>query len=274
MLMKKFALATSIFAVGAIATLANAATTVTVNGSTTVLPAMQIVAENFMKANPDVQVTISGTGSGNGIKALRDKMTDIAMSSRDVEPKEVADFKKHGITAVRFVVAHDAIVPVVNPNNPVKALTKEQLRDVFAGKIRTWKELGGADKPIVVIGRDSSSGTFESFQELVMGKKTRVSPRALLQSSNGGVVQAVATNPYAIGYVGIGYLDKQTHPLSINGVTASLATAKDKTWPISRDLYLFTSGQPTGGVKKLIDYMLTKEGQQGVVKAGYVPVTE
>lgn len=274
MLMKKFALATSIFAVGAIATFANAATTVTVNGSTTVLPAMQIVAENFMKANPDVQVTISGTGSGNGIKALRDKMTDIAMSSRDVEPKEVADFKKHGITAVRFVVAHDAIVPVVNPNNPVKALTKDQLRDVFAGKIRTWKELGGVDKPIVVIGRDSSSGTFESFQELVMGKKTRVSPRALLQSSNGGVVQAVATNPYAIGYVGIGYLDKQTHPIAINGVTASLATAKDKTWPISRDLYLFTSGQPTGGVKKLIDYMLTKEGQQGVVKAGYVPVTE
>lgn len=149
--------------------------TVTVNGSTTVLPAMQQVTESFMAANPDVTVTISGSGSGNGIKALRDKMTDIAMSSRDLKSKEVQDFESHGMKTNRYTVAHDAIIPVVHNNNAVKGLTMAQLRDVFAGKIKNWKEVGGADRPIVVVGRDSSSGTFESWQELVMGK-TRVSP--------------------------------------------------------------------------------------------------
>ena len=136
--------------------------TVTVNGSTTVLPAMQQVTESFMAANPDVTVTIHGSGHGNGIKALRDKMTDIAMSSRDLKSKEVQDFESHGMKTNRYTVAHDAIIPVVHNNNAVKGLTMAQLRDVFAGKIKNWKEVGGADRPIVVVGRDSSSGTFES----------------------------------------------------------------------------------------------------------------
>lgn len=250
---------------------AHAADAVTVNGSTTVLPAMQLVAEGFMKANPNVTVTISGTGSGNGIKALRDKMTDVAMSSRDLKAKEVKGFEDHGVKTVRFTVAHDAIIPVVNPKNAVKGLTMEQLKDVFAGKIKSWDELGGAKTPIVVVGRDSSSGTFECFQELVMGK-TRVSPRALIQASNGGVVQAVAQNPNAIGYVGVGYMYKQTHPLTVNNVKPGMETAKNKTWPIARDLYLFTAGEPQGNAKKLIDFMLSAEGQKDVQKAGFVPV--
>lgn len=228
--------------------------TVTVNGSTTVLPAMQQVTESFMAANPDVTVTISGSGSGNGIKALRDKMTDIAMSSRDLKSKEVQDFESHGMKTNRYTVAHDAIIPVVHNNNAVKGLTMAQLRDVFAGKIKNWKEVGGADRPIVVVGRDSSSGTFESWQELVMGK-TRVSPRAQLQSSSGGVVQAVASNENAIGYIGIGYMDKQTKPLEIDGKVASMASAKDRSWPIARDLYLFTVTE-SADAKKLLDYAL------------------
>ena len=156
-----------------------AAGTVNLNGSTTVLPVMQQVSEAFMQKNPGVVVTISGTGSGNGIKALRDKMTDVAMSSRDLKDKE--DFEAHGINPVKIPVALDAIIPVVSPKNAVASLTMEQLRDLFAGKIKNWKELGGADAPVVVVGRDSSSGTFESWQELVMGK-TRVSQRALLQA--------------------------------------------------------------------------------------------
>ena len=165
-----------------------AAGTVNLNGSTTVLPVMQQVSEAFMQKNPGVVVTISGTGSGNGIKALRDKMTDVAMSSRDLKDKEKKDFEAHGINPVKIPVALDAIIPVVSPKNAVASLTMEQLRDLFAGKIKNWKELGGADAPVVVVGRDSSSGTFESWQELVMGK-TRVSQRALLQSSSGGVVR-------------------------------------------------------------------------------------
>lgn len=248
-----------------------AAGTVTVNGSTTVLPAMQQVAEAFMAQHKDVTVTISGTGSGNGIKALRDKMADIAMASRDVKAKEAKDFEAHGMKPVRFTVAYDAIVPVINKENGVENLTMEQLRDIYAGKIKSWKEVGGADKPIVVIGRDSSSGTFECWQELVMGK-TRVSPRALLQSSSGGVVQAVTSNPNAIGYVGIGYLDNQTKALKINAVEATMDTAKAKTWPISRDLFLFTAGEAQGDAKALIDFMLSKDGQVLVQKSGFVPL--
>ncbi len=247
-----------------------AAGTVTVNGSTTVLPAMQQVAESFMVKHPDVTVTISGTGSGNGIKALRDKMTDIAMSSRDMKAKEKTDFEGHGMKPVRFTVAYDAIIPVVNTKNGVKNLTKSQIADIYSGKITNWKDVGGAAQPIVVVGRDSSSGTFESWQELVMGK-TRVSQRALLQSSNGGVVQAVASNPNAIGYIGIGYMDGQTKPLSVDGVAPTMENAKSKNWPISRDLYLFTVGEPQGDARSLIDFMTGSEGQALVQKSGFVP---
>ena len=213
------------------------AETVTVNGSTTVLPAMQLTAEGFMKANPNITVTISGTGSGNGIKALRDGMTDVAMASRDMKDKEVKDFADHNIKTVRYTVAHDAIIPVVNPNNAVKGLTMAQLKDIFAGKIRSWDEVGGAKAPIVVVG-----------------------------------VQAIAQNPNAIGYIGVGYMDKQTHPLTMNNVKPGIESAKDKTWPIARDLYLFTADNVKAEAKKLIDFMLSAEGQKDVEKAGFVPV--
>lgn len=252
---------------------AMAAGTVNINGSTTVLPVMQQVSEAFMQKHAGVTVTISGTGSGNGIKALRDKMTDVAMSSRDLKAKETADFEKHGIRPVRTAVALDAIIPVVSPKNAIADLTKEQIRDIFAGKITNWKDVGGADAPIVVVGRDSSSGTFECWQDLVMGK-TRVSPRALLQSSNGGVVQAVTTNPNAIGYIGVGYLDGQVKGVSVNGVKPGAQTAKNGTWPISRELYLFTAGEPKGDAGELIGFTLSAEGQALVEKSGFVPVTK
>lgn len=248
-----------------------AADTVTVNGSTTVLPAMQLVAEGFMKANPGVTVTISGTGSGNGIKALRDGMTDVAMSSRDMKAKETQDFESHSKKVTRYTVAHDAIIPVVNPKNGVKGLTMAQLKDIFAGKVKSWDEVGGARAPIIVVGRDSSSGTFECFQELVMGK-TRISPRALIQASNGGVVRAVSQNPNAIGYIGVGYMDKETHALEVNNVKPGMQSAKDKTWPIARDLYLFTAGDVKASAANLIKFMLSAEGQKDVQKAGFVPV--
>ena len=219
-----------------------AADTVTVNGSTTVLPAMQLVAEGFMKANPGVTVTISGTGSGNGIKALRDGMTDVAMSSRDLKAKEAQDFESHSKKVTRYTVAHDAIIPVVNPKNGVKGLTMAQLKDIFAGKVKSWDEVGGAKAPIVVVGRDSSSGTFECFQELV------------------------------IGYIGVGYMDKETHALEVNNVKPGMQSAKDKTWPIARDLYLFTAGDVKASAANLIKFMLSAEGQKDVQKAGFVPV--
>lgn len=215
---------------------------------------------------------ISGGGSGNGIKALGEKQCDVAMSSRDIKDKERAAAEKKGVKPVRIAVAVDAIVPVVNPENPVKDLTLEQLSSIYAGKVRNWKELGGQDAPIVVISRDTSSGTFESWQELVM-KKERVTPAALMQASNGTVVQAVAKNKNAIGYIGLGYLDKSVKGLTVSKVAASAKTALDGEWPIARELYIFTNGDPKGGVKKLVDYLLAADkGQKDVLAVGYVPL--
>lgn len=256
---------------------AMAASAININGSTTVLPVMQQVSEAYMAKHKDVTITISGTGSGNGIKALRDNMTDVAMSSRDLKAKEVKDFEKHGMNPVKVAVALDAIIPVVSPKNGVASLTMDQLRDLFAGKIKNWKEVGGVDAPVVVVGRDSSSGTFECWQDLVMGK-VRVSPRALLQSSSGGVVQAVSSNPNAIGYIGVGYLDSQVKGVSVNGVKPGAETAKDRTWPISRELFLFAAGNDKGEVKtdvrQLIDFTLSSEGQTWVTKSGFVALTK
>ena len=254
-----------------LASFAAAAGTVVVNGSTTVLPAMQKISETFMAKHKDIQVSLSGGGSGHGIKSLMDKTTDVAMASRDMKPAEVENVKKNGGEAVRFTVAIDAIVPIVNPKNTVKDLSLQQIRDIYAGRITNWKDVGGPDARITVVSRDSSSGTFETWEELVM-KGERVQQRALLQASNGAVLQTVAKNPNAIGYVGLGYITKDIKGLEIGGVTASADTALSRTWPLARDLYLFTNGQPKGDTETLIDYALSPEGQTSVMEGGFVPV--
>ena len=184
-----------------------AAENLVVNGSTTVLPVGQATAEAFMKKYPNVNISISGGGSGNGIKALIDKTTQIAMSSREMKKEEIALAKSKGVNPVEHKVAIDALTPVVHPTNPVANLTIEQLSLIYQGKIRNWKEVGGKDMQIVVISRDTSSGTYESWQEKILHRE-KVTPRAQLQASSGAVVQAVSKNRYAIGYIGIGYLNK------------------------------------------------------------------
>ena len=235
-----------------------------INGSTTVLPVVQKATEAFAKTNPDVHIALSGGGSGNGVKALIDGLTNIAMSSRDIKGSEVKLAEQRG-------VAVDAIVPVVNNANTVKDLTQEQLKAVFEGKIRNWKEVGGKDAPIVVVSRDSSSGTFETWESLVM-EGARVTPRALLQTSNGTVVQTVAKNVNAIGYIGIGYLDNQTKALTLGGKKATAEAAKTKEWPLSRELYFFTNGAPAGDAKAFTDFVVSPAGQKIVQETGFVPL--
>ena len=247
---------------------------ITINGSTTVLPVMQKAGESFMAAHPDMHLTISGGGSGNGIKALLEKQCDVAMSSRHVKDKEMAAAKKNGVEPVTTAIAVDAIVPVVHPENPVADLSMAQLADIYAGKITNWKEVGGKDGKIVVISRDTSSGTFECWQELVMGK-TRVFPAALMQASNGAVSQAVAKNRNAIGYLGLGYLNSTVKGLSVNGVKASADTALSRQWPIARELYIFTNGAPAGDAKLFVDYLLAQDkGQKDVREVGFVPIAK
>ena len=252
------------------ASTALADTTIKVDGSTTVLPIMQKVVEAYMKAHPDVKISVSGGGSGNGIKALIDGATDIAMASRAMEQKEIDLAKTKNVAANQIVCAIDAIVPVVNPANKLSEITLAQLKDLYMGKITTWKDLGG-DGPVVVISRDTSSGTYETWEGLVM-KKERVFPGALMQASSGAVVQAGSKNKNSMGYVGIGYLDASTKALKVDGIEATAENAKSKKFPISRDLYLYTNGAPAGAVKGLVDFLLGAEGQKLVKEAGFVPL--
>ena len=263
---------------------AKAADEIVVNGSTTVLPIMQKVSEAYMAANPNVQIALSGGGSGNGIKALLDGLANIAMSSRDIKGSEKELAAKKGINPVRTAVAVDALVPVVNPKNPINELSLDQLKDIYTGKITNWSEVGGndaeivligrADANIVVVSRDTSSGTYETWEEMVM-KKAKVMPKALLQASNGAVEQVVAKNPNAIGYVGLGYLAPSIKGLHIGKVAASAETALSKEWPLSRELYVFTNGEPAGASGALIKYILDPaKGQKAVKEVGFVPLAK
>ena len=243
-----------------------------INGSTTVLPIAQKVAEAYMKENPAVKISVSGGGSGNGIKALIDGMTHIADSSRFIKDAEVKLALEKGAYPVPFAVAYDCIVPVVHPTNSVKNLTMDQLKAIYEGQITNWKTLGGPDLEIVVISRDTSSGTYEVWEEKVM-KKQRVFPGALLQASSGAIVQAVSKNKHALGYVGFGYVDATVRALTVEGIEGNETTTLDGTYPISRPLYMFTSGWPTGATLNFINYMLNpQKGQKLVREAGFVPL--
>jgi phosphate transport system substrate-binding protein len=250
-----------------------AAESIVIKGSTTVLPVAQGTLEAYMKANPGVQISLSGGGSGEGIKALLDKTTDIANSSREIKKEEIALAETKGIKPVAHVVAYDAIIPNVHPKNKVTNLSIDQLSQIYQGKITNWKEVGGDDLKIVVISRDSSSGTFESWDHFVM-KKAKVTPRAQMLASSGAVVTAVAKNKYAIAYVGIGYINKSLKPLQVNGIKASVQTAMSKEYPLSRELYMYTNGEPQGQMAKYIAFVKSTEGQKIVVKEGFVPLMD
>jgi phosphate transport system substrate-binding protein len=240
-----------------------------IDGSTTVLPIAQKAAEVFMKKNPDVRVFVSGSGSGTGIKALLDGTTNIADSSREAKDKEIAQGKEKGVSLTAHKIALDGIVPIVHPSMKLNNLTLEQLRDIYNGKIKSWKEIGGPDRPISVVSRDTSSGTYEVWEEKIL-KGDRVRPDALLVASNGQAVQTVAENKYAIGYIGIGYVDKSIKGLRVNDKTASASSVRDGSWPIARPLFMYTNGKPAGVIAKFIDFMLSKEGQKIVNEVKYV----
>jgi phosphate transport system substrate-binding protein len=248
-----------------------AAENLVIKGSTTVLPIAQAAVEAFMKKNPGVNVSISGGGSGDGIKALIDKTTQIATSSREMKAEESKLARSKGVNAKGHTVAIDAIVPVVHPSNPVKDITIEQLSLIYQGKIVNWKELGGIDKKITVISRDTSSGTYETWEQKVL-HKAKVTPRAQLQASNGAIVQVVSKNKYALGYIGIGYINKTVKALKVNGSEATAETALSGKYPIARPLYMYTDGEPKGPEARFIKFLTGPEGQAIVKKVGFVPI--
>ncbi len=242
------------------------------DGSTTVLPIAQKLVEAYMKEHPEVNISVSGGGSGNGVKALIDGTTNIANSSRFLKDEEVKLAFEKGVYPVPFAIAYDCIVPVVHPDNPLSDISMAQLKSIYMGEIKNWKEVGGPDKEIVVVSRDTSSGTYEVWEEKVM-KKERVYAGALLQASNGAVAQTVSKNKNAIGYLGIGYVDKSVKALTVSGIPGNEETALSGKFPVSRALFMFTRGWPTGEILNFINYVLNpQKGQKFVHEAGFVPL--
>ncbi len=246
---------------------------IVVEGSTTVEPIITAFAEYFMKQNDGLNVTVSASGSSTGAKALAAGTCDVAMMSRFMKEKEYKACIEKGIMPVAHVVGMDGLAIAVHPSNPVKDLTMEQVKDIYLGKINNWKEVGGPDKAIVRIGRDTSSGTFGSFSELVMDKE-KMSDKIEALGSNGAVQKAVSTTAEAIGYVGLGFLEG-VKPVSINGKKPTPQAVASGNYPIARPLFVFTNGYPKLGSKlhAFVSLYLTENGQEMVEEQAYVPVT-
>lgn len=254
-----------------------AAVSVTIKGSDTVLPLAQKESEDLMKSDKNISVTVVGGGSGVGITALIDGTTDIAMASRDLKTEEKLKFSEEKKDIEQVVIAFDALTVIVNPANGVSKLTREQLEKIFTGEIKNWKEVGGADEKIVAYSRESSSGTYEFFKEEVMGKKNYAND-VLSLPATGAIVQAVGQTKGAIGYIGLAYETKEVKQLAVSYdqgktfIEPSVASAKDKTYPISRPLYYMYDKVNAEKVKSIVDYALSDAGQKAVSEVGYVPL--
>jgi phosphate transport system substrate-binding protein len=241
-----------------------------IKGSTTVLPAAQKIAEAYMQ-DRNISVSLSGGGSGNGLKAIIDGTTDIANASRFIKDKEIQMACDKGVYPVPFRIAMDCIVPVIHPSNPVTDLSLNQLEAIYTGKITNWKEVGGKDEKIVVVSRDSSSGTFEVWGEIVL-EGGRVMPAALTVASNGAAVQTVANTAGAIGYIGLAYVNDSLKQVKVNGVLGNEATTMSGQYAVSRPLFMFTNGWPQGTVLDFINYVFSPKGQRLIQEVGSVPV--
>ena len=251
-------------------------------GSDTLVNVALAWAEHYMQEHPEVRISVTGGGSGTGIASLMNGTADIANASREMKTEEIRAAEANGIRPVEFVVARDAIAVVVNPSNPVSALTMQQISDIYTGKITNWREVGGEDRPIVLLSRESNSGTYVYVLENVirMGdpkSKLLFIPDTLLMPSSEGISTEVRQNPNAIGYDGLGYVtpDQKVLAVARDGsspyVLPSIATVNDGSYPISRPLYMYTAGDPRGQVKMYLEWVVGP-GQILVSKLGFVPL--
>ena len=248
-----------------------------VKGSDTLLPLTQELAEDYLEEHPEGEVIVTGGGSGVGIAALMENTTDIAMASRRIKFGEKMKFAEAGLEAREVIVAYDALAVVVNPSNPVTQLTREQLEDIFRGKITNWKEVGGEDRKIVVYSRETSSGTYEFFKESVLDNKNYMSS-ILSMPATGAIIQSVKQTKGAIGYIGLAYLNRYVKPLAVSYdggehyAVPSVETAADGSYPIVRPLYYYYDAAKEQTVSSFISYALSPEGQKSVLEQGFVPV--
>ena len=243
----------------------------TIRGSTTVLPIAQNAAEIYMDRHDDVDISVQGGGSGVGVASIIDGTCDIADSSRAVKETEIHEAASKGVDLKANVIALDGIAVIVHPSNSLFQISKDQIKDIYTGKISNWADVGGKDGKIVVVSRDIASGTFEAFNELALDKE-KVRPDALMQASNQGVATIISKTPAAIGYVGLGYLSSRVKALKVDGVIPGKETVISKEYALARPLYMYTNGEPQGVVKDFIDFILNEEGQKLVEELGFVGV--
>lgn len=237
-----------------------------ISGGTAHIPVMKIVAKKIMQLNPNINITIAGGGSGAGIKQVGEGLVGIGNSGRKAKPKEISTY---GLSMYKWAI--DGVAPVVNPSNRINALSSQQLKDIYSGKITSWKSLGGEDHNITVFTRDASSGTRSVFWKKAL-QKGDISASAHFVSSNGAMKSAIANDPYAIGYVSVGYFDASVAPVTLDNVLPSLETIKSGQYQVARGLYSNTKGEAKGLSKKFIDYLLSPEGQKIASQKGFIPV--
>jgi phosphate transport system substrate-binding protein len=260
----------------------NAAAYIENKGSDTIVNLALAWAESYQAAHPDVRISVTGGGSGTGIASLINGTVDLANASRQIKEEEYANAEANGIEPVEHIIARDAIAVIVHPENPVSQLTLKQISDIYSGKIGNWSEVGGEDRPIVRLSRETNSGTHVYFLETVLRlgnseDRTLFSMDTLLLPSSEGIIAEVRQNPNAIGYDGLGYVPHDLKVIAIAAeegeayVLPSIPTVNDKSYPIARDLYMYTNGEPTGVVKQYLDWILGAEAQEIVAELGFVP---
>jgi phosphate transport system substrate-binding protein len=274
--MKKFL---TLVAVAALSLNLSLAQKVVLKGSDTVLPLAQKEAEKYMKANANKPITVVGGGSGVGVAALMDGTTDIAMSSRKLKMDEKLKLQDAGKAVKEVVICYDALSIIVHPSNKVGQLTREQIEAIYTGKVKNWKDVGGADMPIVAYARETSSGTYEFFKEFVMNRKNYASS-VLNMPATGAIIQSVSQTKGAIGYVGMAYVGNEVKDVKVSYdkgktfVGASKATALNRTYPIVRPLFFYYPTAKEALVKNFINYVLSAEGQKTVDEIGYIPLSK
>ena len=235
-------------------------------GGTAHIPVMKKAAQAIMAANGDIRITVAGGGSGVGVQKVGEGLVQIGNTGRALKDSEVA---KYGLKTFPFAI--DGVAVAVNPANGVTSLTKAQVKDVFAGKIANWKELGGKDAPISLYVREDGSGTRETFEERALDKGTSAQS-ANVVNSNGAMKTAIAQDPNAIGYVGIGHLDDSIRGVTVDGMVPSQENAANGSYNITRLLYMNTKGEPTGLTALFVDYIYSEDGKAFTSEAGYIPV--
>jgi phosphate transport system substrate-binding protein len=236
-----------------------------ISGGTAHIPVMKEAAQQIMIANPEIQISIAGGGSGVGIKQVGEGLVDIGNSGRKATNEEI---DRYQLKLYQWAI--DGVGPVVNPLNKVKELTQSQMIDIFSGKLDNWKLLGGEDRNINIYTRDEASGTRAVFWKKGLNK-TQISSGAHVVVSNGAMKTAIAQDPYGIGYVSVGHIDEMVAPVALDGVVPTIQTVQDGSYKVARGLYSNTKGEPAGLTKKFIDFLYTAEGKKIIEKRGFIP---